>query len=460
MCYAHTSAAKYCLKGFDVIENKVSQKNLTAVFAKYVSLSILGMLGISCYIIADTIFIERAKGAEGLAALNFAIPMFNFMNAVALMAGVGWSARFAIQKGTGDDKAADRTFTQGFKLAVAAGIVFAVSGFFLSGFFASVMGAERGTEIHRLASEYLRVLLSFSPLFMLNSLISSFIRNDGAPHLAMAATVTGSLSNILLDYIFIFPMNMGMFGASLATGCSPLISLAVMSFYFIRHKNTFGFSRGRTTFKDGFKNCSLGFSSFLAEVSSGIVVFSFNRVILSIAGDDGVAAYGVIANTAMVGVAVFNGIAQGMQPLTGRFYGEGSFKTVKRCYRMTVITGLCMAALIYAAVYGFTDEIASAFNSGGNADIATLAHSGLRLYFLAFVPLGFNTITALYYASIAKPVPSFAISVSRGLVLTVPFLFILSSAAGINGVWLTLLFSEGITAAAVIAFKAVKLRRK
>ena len=436
------------------------KKGIAGILAKYVSLSILGMLGISCYIIADTIFIERAKGADGLAALNFAIPMFNVMNAVGLMTAVGWSARFAVQKGAGNDKSADRTFTQGFKFAVFAGLVFAVIGFSFPDTFASVMGAGRGPEIHRLASQYLKVLLSFSPLFMLNALVSCFIRNDGAPQLAMAATVVGSLSNILLDYIFIFPMNMGMFGASLATGFSPLISLCVMSLYFIKRRNSFRFTRGRTYIRDGLKNCSLGFSSLLAELSSGIVVFCFNTVIMKIEGSDGVAAYGIIANTAIVATAVFNGLAQGMQPLTGRFYGEGKTSYVKRCYRMTVLTGVCISAVIYAVVFLFTDGIAAAFNSSGDPDIARLAHNGLRLYFPAFLPLGFNTVTAMYYASVNKAAPSLAVSVIRGLVLIVPAVFILPYLLGMNGVWVSLFTAETLTALGVIAFTFIRQKIK
>lgn len=429
------------------------------MFAKYVSLSILGMLGISCYIIADTLFIERAKGADGLAALNFAIPMFNVMNAVGMMIGVGWSARFAIQKGAGNNKGADMTFTQGFKLAVTAGLVFTFLGFFFSKVLASLMGAEAGSEIHRLTAQYLRVLLSFSPLFMLNSLMSCFVRNDGAPQFAMAATVTGSIANIVLDYIFIFTMNLGMFGASLATGCSPLISLIVISFYFIRKKNSFGFSRKRTSAADGLKNCSLGFSSLLSEISAGIVVFCFNRVVLGLAGSDGVAAYGIIANTAIVATAVFNGLAQGMQPLTGRFYGEGKSGAVRRCYRMTVITGLFISAAVYAAAFVFAENITAAFNSGGNANITDIAVTAIRLYFPAVIPLGFNTVSAIYYASVDNAAASFVTAALRGLIFIVPSIFILSELFGLNGVWLSLLTAETLTAVVVIIYNTINSKK-
>ena len=426
------------------------------MFAKYVSLSILGMLAISCYIIADTLFIERAKGADGLAALNFAIPMFNVMNAVGLMIGVGWSARFAIQKGGGDNENADATFTQGFKFAIAAGLIFTFLGVFFSGTLASVMGAEAGSEIHRMTAEYLRVLLSFSPLFMLNSLMSGFVRNDGAPHFAMAATVTGSMANILFDYIFIFTMKLGMFGASLATGFSPLISLIVISFYFIRRKNGFRFSRKRSSAAAGVKNCSLGFSSLLSEISAGIVVFCFNRVVLKLAGSDGVAAYGIIANTAMVATAVFNGLAQGMQPLTGRFYGEGKSDIVRSCYRMTVITGLFISAAVYAAAFVFAESIAAAFNSEGNTNIADMAVTAIRLYFPAVVPLGFNTVSAIYYASVDNAAASFLTAALRGLIFIVPSIFILSALFALNGVWLSLFTAETLTAAVVIVYNIIK----
>ena len=127
---------------------------------------------------------------------------------------------------------------------------------------------------------------------------------------------------------------------------------------------------------------------------------------------------------------------------------------------MTVLTGVCISAVIYAVVFLFTDGIAAAFNSSGDPDIARLAHNGLRLYFPAFLPLGFNTVTAMYYASVNKAAPSLAVSVIRGLVLIVPAVFILPYLLGMNGVWVSLFTAETLTALGVIAFTFIRQKIK
>ena len=190
-------------------------------FAKYASLSILGMLGVSCYILADTFFVSLGLGKDGLAALNLAIPVFSVMHGAGLMLGMGGATRFAILKSRGETKKSGSVFTASLILAAAFSVLFFLAGIFFAGPLAAVLGAEG--EIFSLSKIYIRVLLLFSPAFMLNNVLLCFVRNDGRPQLAMAAMLTGNFSNIVLDYVFIFPCGMGMFGAILATGLSPVI---------------------------------------------------------------------------------------------------------------------------------------------------------------------------------------------------------------------------------------------
>ena len=208
-----------------------------AQYSKYTALNVAGMIGLSCYILADTFFISRGLGANGLAALNIAIPVYNLVNGTGLMLGMGGGAKFSVCKSRGDSEAQTRVFANTLYCAASFSAVFVLAGIFLSRNITALLGAD--SVIFEMTNTYLKVILLFSPAFILNNIFVAFIRNDGNPALSMAAQITGSLSNVLLDYIFIFPLKRGIFGAVFATGLSPVISMAVLSVHKCSRKNDF-----------------------------------------------------------------------------------------------------------------------------------------------------------------------------------------------------------------------------
>ena len=311
-------------------------------FIKYVSLNIFGMIGLSCYILADTFFVAKGIGADGLAALNIALPIYNVVNGIGLMLGMGGATRFAILKGEGQTEHAGGIFTQTLYAVFLCSIVFLLVDGFFSSQIATWMGANG--EIYDMTLIYLQVVLAFSPAFLLNNVLNCFVRNDGNPNLAMAAMLFGSLGNIVLDYLFIFPLQMGMLGAVLATGMAPLMGILLLSTHFIRHKSTFKIKKQRPVIMDMLRNARLGIASLITELSSGTVILIFNILILGISGNMGVAAYGVIANIALVVLAIFTGVAHGIQPIISDHFGRGESQAVNRVYRYALC--LCIALAV------------------------------------------------------------------------------------------------------------------
>lgn len=261
-------------------------KRLFPTFVKYVSQSVMGMVGISCYILADTWFVAAAFGAEGLAALNLAIVVYSLMNAAGLMAGIGGATLFSLSFAAGRERR-----TEIFSSTAALGLFFAViftgAGLFFSGGIARLLGADE--VIFAMTRSYLRTILSFSLFFIMNNIFLAFVRNDGSPRLAMAAMVTGSLSNIALDYLFIFPFGWGLFGAALATAIAPMISLALLSLHFVLRRSSFRPSLRRLRAGAVAKMIPLGLSSMVTELSSAAALAAFNLMILAMAGNTGVA---------------------------------------------------------------------------------------------------------------------------------------------------------------------------
>ena len=206
-------------------------------FIRYSVSNIFGMMAISVYILADTFFIARGVGTLGLTALNIAIPAFSFIQGSGLMLGIGAATKYSILKAQGHEKEANKIFS----LAVISGFIislfFVILSITASKYLVKILGADE--SIFDITVTYLRVILCFAPSFIINAIFLCFVRNDQAPALAMIAMVIGSFSNIVLDYIFVFPLNMGMFGAALATGCAPVIGLCILSLHKLRGKNNF-----------------------------------------------------------------------------------------------------------------------------------------------------------------------------------------------------------------------------
>lgn len=208
-------------------------------FARYTILSVLGTLGVSCYILADTFFVSKGLGTNGLAALNLAIPVYNFIHGTGLMLGMGGATKFSICRSQGKNDEVNRIFANTVYLGILFSGFFFVLGLFFSNPLAIRLGAD--ASVLGMTDTYLRWLLLFAPAFIFNDVLLCFVRNDESPQLSMIAMLIGSFSNIVLDYIFIFPMQLGIFGAIFATGLSPVISITMMLPHWLRKKNTFHF---------------------------------------------------------------------------------------------------------------------------------------------------------------------------------------------------------------------------
>lgn len=416
--------------------------NLLKRYMKYISLNILGMVGLSCYILADTFFISKAQGANGLTALNLALPIYNFIFAIGAMIGVGSAIRFAIAKSR-NDKDMDTYFFQSIFFTTLFGLVFIAIGLFFPKQLLMILGAD--AAILKIGVPYTRIFMSFAPVFMWNHVVNAFVRNDGAPSVAMAATLSSSVFNIIFDYILMFPLGMGMKGAALATALSPVIGIIICSTHFFSKKSTVRFYIHKPSLKRLWSSCRLGVSAFVGEIASGIIMMVFNFLILGLSGNVGVAAYGVVANTALVAIAVFNGIAQGSQPLMSECYGAGLKKEVQWLRRASLFTALCLATFMYIVLYGFAPAIVRVFNEENNIAMQSLAENGIHLYFIGLFFAGVNIVGGSYFSAVEKAKEAFVISMMRGFVLILLFAFLMSIILGLNGVWLSYAVAEGIT---------------
>lgn len=427
-------------------------------YLRYSFLNVLGMAGVSCYILADTFFVANGTGTNGLAALNIAIPVYSVIHGMGLMAGIGAATRFSIANGAGDKKEIDSVFTRAIALCLLFSAVFVTAGLFFADRLALLLGADDAT--FAMCRDYIRVLMFFSPMFILNNIIGAFLRNDGAPGLSMAAMIAGSFANILMDWVFIFPLDMGVFGAALATGFSPMISLAVMSVFFIKKKNSFRLKKNSFSVSAYFRILYAGVPSLITELSSGIVMLVFNTIMLSLAGNEGVAAYGVIANIAIVVIAIHTGIAQGIQPLTATYYGAGRKKELSQTLVYAIITVFAVSILIYAVMFIFAAPVTALFNSESNSALQEIAEKGIKIYFTGCLFAGINIVFASLFASTEKETYGTVISVLRGIAIIIPAAIIMSKMLDITGLWLSYPVTELLTALAGCILLIISMKKQ
>ncbi len=449
---------------------------MTKKFLKFVLQSVAGMVGVSVYILADTFFISIHSGADGLTVLNLVLPIYGLIYAIGAMIGIGSATRYAIRKATGD-KNINFYFTHALLWDIIISIPFILLGIIAPEWVLKIMGANQA--ITDLGMDYIRIVLINTPFFMMNYAFTAFARNDNATTIAMIGSLSGSIFNIVFDYIFMFPMGWGLAGAALATAFSPVVTMLVCCTHYLYkdirkikmrifpsaviHENksdiSIKFQRTTPSIHHLFSCCKLGVSAFVGEISSAVTTAVFNILILGIAGNIGVAAYGVIANISIVAMSIFNGISQGVQPLISNSYGSNNKKQVQQLLKLTISVCLFVEIVIIASTWGATDFFIEIFNSEGNNELVLYAHSGMRLYFLGYIIAGINIILIAYYSATDKAALAFIASILRGAIAIIICAVVMSSIWGITGIWLSFLAAEFITFVVIMAKVFIKSKK-
>ena len=409
---------------------------------KYIFPSVLAMTGVSIYILADTFFISIAGGSDGICALNLILPIYCMVFALAALIGTGAATRYSIIKASGGTDA-NRYFSNAVFFSIIVSIPFIVCGLFIPDQILILLGADE--NVLEVGVPYFRTAMCFAPFFILNNVVTSFVRNDGSPKIVMVATLVSSFFNIIFDYVFMFPMGLGMFGAALATGVSPIVSITICSIHFFTKNNTITFEWKLPSFKRLYLSCILGVSGFIGEIASGVTGLVFNFILLSVAGNNGLAAYGIIANISIVCIAMFNGVAQGLQPMASEAEGRKEQDTKRRVLNHSALIGGIISVILVAVLCIFATPFVTVFNSEGIAELQAYGEVGLRIYSIGFLFAGMNIVIAGYFAAVDKPRECAILSLARGVVAIVFFALLLSSLLGIIGVWLAFVASEATT---------------
>lgn len=433
--------------------NNLLTESVSKIFFRYLIPAILANMVTSIYILADTIIIGKGIDTLAMAALNIILPLFNIFFGVGLLFGVGGSVLMSIARGRGDEQLGKCYFTLSVILNAITCLILTVLLWIFMEPVVRFLGATNATLPY--IRDYAPYVILGLSAFAFSSLLQTFVRNDGAPRLAMIAVVSGGVLNVILDLIFVFPLQMKMAGAAIASVIGSLCTICILLLYFLSKTNGLNFSlKGFSLSCIGriFQN---GFTSFLVDITSGIVMFVFNIKILEYAGDNGVSMYGVICNTAIIVVCLCNGINQAAQPILSTNYGAGFTKRIGQIRSLGIKTALIICAL--PTILGLImPNMFTYIFLNPNEEILAMSPTAIRIYFIGFLAMGINMFVVGYFQSTAKPKLSLLVCLSRGCVLSIIFVTILAPTFGINGIWASVPLAEFVTLFISIYFLARK----
>lgn len=409
----------------------------------------MGTMVTSIYVLADTIIIGKGIGIDAMAALNIVLPLFNIFFGNGLLFGVGGSVLMAIARGRGDTKAGECYFTVAAILNFVTCILYTILLWIFMKPIAKFLGATEVTMPYVL--DYAPYVIAGLSVFAFSTFLQTFVRNDGAPKLAMTAVVTGGIANVFLDILFVYPMNMGMAGAAIASVIGSGITVCILLFHFTSKANGLRFSCQGFSIsyvKTIFAN---GFTSFLVEITSGIVMFVFNIEILKAVGDIGVSMYGVICNTAIIVICLCNGINQAAQPIISTNHGAGLQERILTVRSLGLKTALIICSI--PAIIGLiVPNLFTYIFLNPNEEILAMSPIAIRTYFVGFFVTGINMFIVGYFQSIVKPGISLLLCLLRGCVLSILFVMVLAPLFGIVGIWAAVPLGEFVTLFIAIYF--------
>ena len=423
--------------------------NVVKLYFKYFFPTMCAALSTSVYILFDTIFIGQGVGSKGLTALNISLPIYSIYFGTGLLIGIGGSTLMSIEKGRGRLDKANKIFTLSFILGLILAIIYCIIGFVFLEEIALILGATK--EIMPFVKEYMVVVVIGTIPFVMGSVMAPFIRADKAPKKAMFAVIFSGFLNIILDYIFVFPLDMGMRGAAIATVFSYTISCLILLTHLLSKNNTLRFKKDFYKLSYITRIFKCGLPSLFIEVSLGFVIFIFNIQILKIIGDDGVTAYSIISNTGIIAVALFNGISQTIQPLISINMGANLKERADRLRNLGLSTALVIGVAFFILCIVFPESIVRIFVKPTDTVLA-IAINSIRIYSTAFIIMGINMVSGAYFQSIELAKESFIIAFCRGLLFVSICVFVLPLFIGINGIWLSVPIGELLTLIVTVIF--------
>lgn len=410
---------------------------------RFVLPSIVMMIVTSIYSIVDGFFVSNFAGKSAFAAVNLIMPFIMALGAFGFMIGTGGSALVAKTLGEGDKARANRCFSLLIYVTIGAGILLSGLGILFLRPIAAAMGAT-GTVLEDCVL-YGNILLAANTAFMVQNALQTFLVAAEKPKLGLGISIAAGLTNVVLDYLLVYVLKLGLTGAAVATAASQLMGAGVpLGYFLVSKKAVLRLTKTRWDFWALCKSCINGSSEMLTNLSTSLVGILYNVQLMRLAGEDGVAAYGVIMYVSFIFMAFYFGFSVGVGPIVSYHYGAQNRSELKGLYRKSlIITGIAAVVMTTLGV-ALSQPLAGLF-VGYDPALHSMTQIALAIYSLSFLPSGFNIFGSAFFTALNNGLLSAIISFLRTLVLQVAAILILPTLLGIEGIWGALAVAEALT---------------
>ena len=431
----------------------VSWKNL----CRYIFPAMGGLFVTYLYNVVDGIFVGQGVGSAALGAVNIGVPFITFAVAVAAMFPMGGGTVVAIRMGREDREGANHAFMTAFLLTLLASLLLTLIGMAFSRQIVDLSGGRTLSHTMRdMAADYLFYYCAFSVPMLMSTCLSVFVRNDGSPTLSFVGMCVGAGANIFLDWLFIFPMKMGVIGAAIASGLGQVFSVAVLLSHFVRKRGSLRFQRFPVSGALVGKICKRGVPEAASQLTTPVTALCYNLMLAKLVGDIGVSTFSVLNFIYSLVNAILSGTAQGLQPLWGLCYGERDTDGMNLYFRWGIRINAILSVVIYGLLFLFAEPAIRIFNR--DPELVQNASAALSLFGLSFIPMALNLIYTAFLYSTKRTLQADAISLSRGVVLKAAAIFCIPVLLGIDVIWLAPFAAELLTLVLALALtRACKL---
>ncbi|MDO4502272.1 MAG: MATE family efflux transporter [Coriobacteriia bacterium] len=419
----------------------MSRHFTTGQLVRYALPAIAMTLFTSIYGIVDGLFVSNFTGTTAFAAVNLILPFVMIMSSFGFMVGTGGTAIISKVRGQGNEEGANRLFSLFVYFTLVVGVVASVAGALGMEWVARAFGAEG--ELLEMAVLYGRISMISLTMYMLQNVFQSFYSAAGKPSYGLYVTIASGVTNMVLDAILIGYFDLGVVGAASATVCAEFIGGGVPLIYFARKNNSSFFRLGRAGLDARAlgRCCMNGSSEMMTNIAVSVVSMVYNLQLMSLVGENGVAAYGMIMYVFMVFAAVFMGYNIGTSPLLSYQHGAGSNEEKRSLFKkslaLTGVFGVCMLALAQA----FAGPISFAF-TGYDPELCAFTERAFRIYSLSFLLVGFSMYGSALFTALNNGLISALISFLRTLVFETGAVLLLPLVLGVDGIWCSVLVAE------------------
>ncbi|WP_319200474.1 MATE family efflux transporter [uncultured Ilyobacter sp.] len=414
---------------------RLGEEKINKLLIEFSLPAIISSLVFALYNVVDRMFIGKCLGPYAMAGISITFPIFTIYIAVGMLVGHGGGSIVSLRLGQGRKEEADRVLGNVFTLYGVFSIILMTLGYLLMDRLMIIFGATENTIIY--AKDYLYII-NFLVLFDFVAMgVNNLLRSEGNPKFSMIIMIVGALTNVFLDFIFIFVLDYGIKGAAMATAIANIVGSIMVLYHFIysdRSNIKLKLKYLKPDFKIIKEIFSIGISPFTLQLANSLVAVFANRALLIYGGDMAVGAMGAINSVFMFLMMTLSGIIQGAQPLLGYNYGAQKYDRVKKILNMALLYGMIISLVLTASIMITPEFFINLFNNG-NHELLEIGKKGIRIFMALVVFNAIYVVGANYFQAVGQANKSLFLNIFKQIGLFIPFIIILPKYFGLNGIW-------------------------